>query len=186
MSSANILEPVWDSYLTTSDCLKVASRSIEKGEFHLMSKTKFVGSAVDAAKRMIKDSQTSIDDFVIVSLWAVFERKLLEYVQAEGRRLLQKMPSNFNAQIHKKVQNEMEYWKTDEILDLFKTVVNAELIGNAKQVKRYRDWIAHKNPKKGPPANVPPQTAYRILSDIIAAVDQHPELKTISDYILCP
>ncbi len=177
MSSANILEPVWDSYLTTSDCLKVASRSLEKGEFHLMSKTKFVSSPVDAAKQMIKESQTSIDNFVIVSLWAVFERKLLEYVQAEGRKLLQNIPSKFNAQIHKKVENEMEYWRTDDILDLFKTVVSTELIGNAKQVKKYRDWIAHKNPKKGLPPNVPPQTAYRILSDIIEAVEQHPELK---------
>jgi hypothetical protein len=168
----NILDTVWDSYLTTIDCLKVASRSIEKGEFHLMSKTKFVSNSVDAAKRMIKDSQTNIDDFVIVSLWAVFERKLLEYVQSEGRMLLQKIPNDFNTQVHKKVENEMEYWKADEILDLFKTVVSAELIGNAKQVKRYRDWIAHKNPKKGPPANVPPQTAYRILSDIITTVDQ--------------
>ncbi len=35
MSSANILDTVWDSYLTTIDCLKVASRSIEKGELDL-------------------------------------------------------------------------------------------------------------------------------------------------------
>jgi len=40
MSSANILDPVWDLYLTTLDCLKVASRSIEQGELHLMGKTK--------------------------------------------------------------------------------------------------------------------------------------------------
>jgi hypothetical protein len=177
MSSANILDPIWASYLTTVDCLKVASRSIVKGELHLMSNTKFVGSAVDAAKVMIKDSRLSADDFVIVSLWAVFERKLLEYVQVEGRRLLQTVPTNFNTQVYEKVENEMEYWKTDDILDLFKTVVSADLIGNAKQVKKYRDWIAHKNPKKGPPSNVPPPTAYRILSDIILAVEQHPELK---------
>ncbi len=87
-------------------------------------------------------------------------------------------PTTFNIQFHHKVENEMEYWKSDDVLDLFKSVVNSDLIGNAKQVKKYRDWIAHKNPKKGPPSNVPPQTAYRILSEIITVVEQqHPELK---------
>lgn len=177
MSSPNILDPIWESYLTTVDCLKVTSRSIEKNELHLMNKTKFVGSPIDEAKVLIHDSRTNADDFVIVSLWAVFERKLLEYVQVEGRKLLQRPTTGFNAQVHQKVENEMEYWKSDDVLDLFKSVVSADLIGNAKQVKKYRDWIAHKNPKKGQPSNVPPQTAYRILSDIISTVEQHPQLR---------
>lgn len=177
MSSPNILEPIWESYRTTVDCLKVAARSIEKSELHLMSNTKFVGSPVDEAKEMIVGSRTSADDFVIVSLWAIFERKLLEYVQVEGRRLLGATPTGFNSQVHQKVENEMEYWKTDDVLDLFKAVVSSDLIGSAKQVKKYRDWIAHKNPRKGPPSNVPPQTAYRILSDIITTVEQHPDLQ---------
>jgi len=177
MNSTNILDPIWESYLTTIDCLKVASRSIENNELHLMSKTRFVSSPIDKAKVMISDSREKADDFVIVSLWAIFERKLLENVQVEGRKLLQKTPTTFNTQVHQKVENEMEYWKSDDVLDLFKSVVNSNLIGNAKQVKKYRDWIAHKNPKKGPPSNVPPQTAYRILSDIISIVEHHPELK---------
>ncbi|OQY44015.1 MAG: hypothetical protein B6240_11245 [Desulfobacteraceae bacterium 4572_87] len=183
MNSANILGPIWESYLTTVDCLKVASRSIEKNELHLMNRTKFVGSAIDDAKVMISDSRANADDFVIVSLWAIFERKLLEYLQVEGQKLLQRTPTTFNVQVHQKVENEMEYWKSNDVLDLFKSVVNSDLIGNAKQVKKYRDWIAHKNPQKGPPSNVPPQTAYRILSDIITVVEQqHPELKQKANF----
>ena len=177
MNSPNILEPIWESYRTTIDCLKVASRSIDKGELHLMNRTKFASSRIDAAKLMIEASRSNADDFVIVSLWAAFERKLLEYVQVEGKKLLQKTPNNFNLQVHQKIESEMEYWKSDDVLDLFKSVVNSELIGNAKPVKKYRDWVAHKNPKKGPPPNVPPQTAYRILSDIISVVEQSSEFK---------
>lgn len=177
MSSINVLEPIWESYLTTIDCLKVASRGIENNELYLMKKTGFVGSAVDEAKAMIRDSREKADDFVIVSLWAIFERKLLEYLQLEGRKLLKKMPTSFNTQVHQKIENEMEYWKSNDILDLFKSIVNSDLIGNAKQIKKYRDWIAHKNPKKGPPANVPPHTAYRILSDIILMIELSPQLK---------
>jgi hypothetical protein len=101
MNSANILGPIWESYLTTVDCLKVASRSIEKNELHLMNRTKFVGSAIDDAKVMISDSRANADDFVIVSLWAIFERKLLEYLQVEGQKLLQRTPTTFNIQVQK-------------------------------------------------------------------------------------
>ncbi|RJP20321.1 MAG: hypothetical protein C4527_25180 [Candidatus Omnitrophota bacterium] len=177
MNSTNILEPIWESYMTTIDCLKVASRCIENKVHHLMKKTKFVTSSIDEAKEMISYSREKADDFVIVSLWAIFERELLGYVQKEGGKLLQKIPTSFNTNVHRKVKNEMEYWKSDDVLDLFKTVVNSDLIGNAKQVKKYRDWIAHKNPKKGPPSNVPPHTAYRILSDIISIVEQNLEDK---------
>lgn len=177
MKSANILDPVWNSYLITIDCLKVAYRSIEKNELHLMSRTQFVGSPVDEAKTMIKDSRETIDDSVIVSLWAIFERNILEYLQFEGRKILGPNSTVFNTEVHRKIENEMEYWKSGDILDLFKSIVDPDLIGNAKQIKKYRDWIAHKNPKKGPPPNVPPKTAYKILSDIIAAIEAHPELR---------
>jgi hypothetical protein len=176
MRAVNILDQVWESYLVTIDCLKVASRSIEKNQLDLVNKTRFVGSAIDEAKTRIKNSRDDADDFVIVSLWAMFERKILEYLQEEGRKLLQKTPTAFNKRVQQKVENEMERWKRDDILDLFKSVVDPDLIGSAKQVRHYRDWIAHKNPKKGPPPNVPPQTAYRILSQIISEVELHPEL----------
>lgn len=57
MSSPNILEPIWESYRTTVDCLKVAARSIEKSEFHLMSNTKFVGSPLcqDSCRLTVRD-----------------------------------------------------------------------------------------------------------------------------------
>lgn len=177
MTSLNILDPIWDAYLTTLDCLKVASRSVEKGDLYLISKTNFVSSAVDSAKLKIKESRISADDLVIVSLWAIFERKLVEYLHAEGKKLIQRIPSNFNKQVHKKIENEMEYWRTDDILDLFKSVVSSDLIGNAKQVKKYRDWVAHKNPKKGSPTNVMPTMAYKILSEILLELEQSPDLK---------
>jgi hypothetical protein len=177
MKSANVLDPVWESYQIAIDCIKVASRSIEKSELHLMNRTRFAGSSLDEARTMIRDSRENIDDSVIVSLWAIFERKMIEYLQIEGRKLLQKTPTVFNIEVHGKIENEMEYWKSDDILDLFKSIVNPDLIGNAKQIKKYRDWIAHKNPKKRPPSNVPPQTAYRILFDIITAIEKSPELE---------
>lgn len=42
MSSTNILDDIWTIYQTTKDCLKIASRSVNKGEYHLLNKTDFV------------------------------------------------------------------------------------------------------------------------------------------------
>jgi len=84
--------------------------------------------------------------------------------------------SNFNRDIHGKLDSGIEYWRTEEILDLFKTVVDTNLIGEAKKIKKYRDWIAHRNPKKGKPDNVFPGQAYMVLSKILECLDKHPEL----------
>lgn len=51
-------------------------------------------------------------------------------------------------------------------------IVDANLLGNAKQVKNYRDWVAHKNVKKGQPTNVSPQAAYRILTRILEKIEK--------------
>ncbi len=75
----------------------------------------------------------------------------------------------------------MEYWKANDILDLFKVVLNPELIGRAKQVKKYRDWVAHRNPKKGQPTNVPPKSAFKILSCVIEQIETHAEFQHDTD-----
>jgi len=62
MNPTNILDPIWESYLTTIDCLKVASRSIENNELHLMDKTRFVSYNVpqnsDNVIRWVKNRKT--------------------------------------------------------------------------------------------------------------------------------
>ena len=61
----------------------------------------------------------------------------------------------------------MEYWRIADVLDLLKEHVDSDLIGQAKQIKQYRDWVAHRNMVKGVPADIPPQSAYIILSEIL-------------------
>ena len=177
MSSDNILFDIWQSYQATVDCFKIAGRSVNREEYHLLSRTNFLSTPSEKADELIRKSRSDADDYVILSLWAVFERKLFEYLQRISKNISESNRSDFNKKVQNKIENEIEYWKLDAILDLFKVVVNPELIGNAKQVKRYRDWVAHRNPNKGAPANVPPKTAYEILSNIIECIERYPELE---------
>lgn len=177
MSSNNILHNIWQSYQATVDCFKIAGRSVNREKYQLLNRTNFIGTPPEKADELIRKSRSDADDYVILSLWAVFERKLFEYLQRISKKIADSNESNFNKELQNKIEDEIEYWKLDAILDLFKVVVSPELIGNAKQVKRYRDWLAHRNPKKGAPANVPPKTAYEILSRIIDCIETHPDLE---------
>jgi hypothetical protein len=176
MNSDKLLDEIWEAYQTTIDCLKIARRSVDKCEDHLLNRTNFVGLLPDAAGRLIESSRSGVDDYVILSLWAAFERTIHHYIQDECSKILDNNGTSFNKNIHSKIDQEVEYWGIDDTLDIFKAIVGPELIGNAKQIKKYRDWIAHRNPKKGPPANVLPVRAYKVLSDILSCLEQHPDL----------
>lgn len=172
MIDSNALKPVWNTYQITRDCLKVAQRSVIKEKTDLLNRTRFVGAQKKEADGWILRSCSESDDLVIISLWAIFERIIIQYVQEQTKAVLNEDANKFKHKVHKKIENEIEYWKAKDILDLFKESVDKNLLGNAKQIKRYRDWVAHKNIKKGQPANVSPQTAYRILAAILEEIEK--------------
>ena len=76
-------------------------------------------------------------------------------------------PRELCAAFQEYLEEQVERWQIDDILDLFKSVIDSSRIGQAKQVKRFRDWVTHKNPRKGTPTKVDPQTTYVLLSGII-------------------
>jgi predicted transcriptional regulator len=47
------------------------------------------------------------------------------------------------------------------------------LIGSAKQILEYRNWVAHRNPKKRSPVRIVPNMAYDTLNEIIETLLQH-------------
>ena len=69
-----------------------------------------------------------------------------------------------------KVEPEIERWRTTDLLDLLKGTADADLIGRAKQVKEYRDWVAHRNPARPPSARVDPETAFTVLASLSTAL----------------
>jgi len=172
MSPNNILDQIWETYQITIDCLKIASRCVDSGEYTLLKRTNFIGISPTEAGKGISTSRSEGDDYIILSLWAAFERQVYSCLQKECEKILDGNGSNFNKSVRRKIDEEIEYWRIDDILDLFKFIVSSDLIGNAKQIKRYRDWIAHKNPRKGPPSNVLPVNAYRVFSTILSCLGQ--------------
>ncbi|MCF6285390.1 MAG: hypothetical protein L3K26_09400 [Candidatus Hydrogenedentes bacterium] len=164
------LKNVWASYQVTRDSTKIARRAIEQKSPELLVGTDFVAVTPEEASALINAGRTDADDLFVLALWAVFERELRDHLEAEGPKPLQDKGSLFHRLLADKIRQEMEYWRNDDVLDLFKAISDPALIGQAKQIKQYRDWVAHKNPKHAPPANVTPQKAYDVLAEIIESL----------------
>jgi hypothetical protein len=171
MSSPPI-EEFFGTYKRLRDCLKVTKRAINEGNPRLLDNTAFVGESQAEAADVIDRATQAVDDLAIVALWAWFERYLVEFTQARATAIASSRPAEFARGLQARVTQAIERWRSDELLDLFKTITDANQIGTAKQVKDYRDWIAHRNPNRLPPAQTEPTNAYLLLLAIIDAVEQ--------------
>jgi len=171
MYQANALDEIWESYQTTVNSLKAVNYNLSKGNFEILKNTSFISEPKETVQEKIKNSKQNAGDYAILSLWAIFERILFQYVQDEAERMLSDSTMAFTSTVYKKINHECEYWRIDDVLDLFKVLIDVDLIGQAKQVKKYRDWVAHKNLNKRQPQNVPPATAYKVLTEIITELE---------------
>ncbi len=166
-SESNPLTPVWTAYLVTRDCFSVTHRALSRTDSGIFSGAILLSPEDADAKSLIDEGRARADEFVIVALWAEFERYLIAYLQDKGSVVSDQNPRALSAVFHEHLDEQIERWHIDSVLDLFKSVIDSDRIGQAKQVKRFRDWVAHKNPRKGTPAKADPQTTYVLLSEII-------------------
>lgn len=68
---------------------------------------------------------------------------------------------------------QSERWRFLDILDLFKGIMDSQIIGNAKKAYKYRNWVAHgkKTPKS---ESLDPIIAFNVLNEfIIRMPDYH-------------
>lgn len=169
MSAPNAILEIWLTYQVTVDCLEVALDDIRIGRIDSLQGTGFMDMPIDVVRRNIQTSRETLNDHTILAMWAVFEREMVAVLESETRNMLNEFQhaSAIKEALLDKIERGIEYWRADEMIDLFKPILPIELIGYAKQVKRYRDWVAHRNPKKPSPAKVPPEFAYEVLAEVL-------------------
>lgn len=171
MTSVNPLEMIWRQHRIMRDCLDIAERAIMETDVRLLRDTRFVGESLLDTRRQIDESRMNTGELIIVAMWAVFERFILTFLQEKGRGLLDASPTSLGGRLYSKYERDVEYWKTEDVLDLLKGEIDGMLLGDAKNIKRHRDWIAHRNPNKPSPGQVAPDFAYRVLSEILVRVE---------------
>lgn len=171
------IEKIARTWQLTKDALALVRREIikqskGKSEYTLLARTNFEDLPLSDAQLELQSCQEANEDFAILSMWTAFERRLVFRLEDECRKMQGQTPSEFNHVVFEKIINAVEYWRIDEALDLIKPLVGSDLAGSAKNIKRYRDWIVHRNPRKPTPAKIDPQSAKEILKLITDNLDR--------------
>lgn len=116
----------------------------------------------------VKAVKDTVEDLFVLEIFSCFERFLRDKI----RDCLNLKACPFGKQT---VINHIEYLKIDDILESLKkeAVVDADSLGYIKQLKRYRDWIAHgRNPRKPPPIRtVDFDKAFEIIESTMRQVE---------------
>lgn len=170
MAFDNPLDSVLRTYRIIRGGLKITRRASDAGE--LVESTRFPSLSVEEMRRELSQADYVLDDLVVLNLWAAFERYLFDYLIEKAKSISSLKPAILGGSLSSRVCDEVERWKSDDVMDLFKGLVDSNLLGLAKQIKKYRDWGAHRNPKRIPPAKTEPATTYRVLTEILTAIDK--------------
>jgi hypothetical protein len=170
MSFDNPLDSIYKAFSVASDCFKVATRTVQSQHEELIRRTQFIGATKHEANAALEDAAKQAADLAILALFATFERFVIEHLQTANRLLAAGYPRQYSTKLAEKFEKDVEYWKFVETLDLFKGEVDGRLIGQVKQIKQYRDWIAHQNPNKAPPTQATPETAFDVLTKMIEQI----------------
>jgi hypothetical protein len=118
----------------------------------------------DAALRHNVRAQRELADLAILSYFATFEQLLLDHFESSTSALVKGETEPLKRRI---LEGQSQLRKSREtpitiVLDYYKAVVDSDLVGQVKQVYKYRNWVAHG--KRGPaPINVTPSDAYSRL-----------------------
>ncbi len=85
------------------------------------------------------DELEAIKDLFIIDAFAAFERLLRNRVSLS----VGSQENALSESLLQIVRNESEYIKIEYLLDVLKNFADSGRIGLIKQIKKYRDWVAH-------------------------------------------
>jgi hypothetical protein len=138
---------------------------------------------LEEAIQMIAESAKEADALFVLTIWATFERFLRQDLQKRGRVLCLNQPPVLGQALYEHFEKEVEFWKPGEILEFLKDSLfsqQAMLIGHAKQILAYRDWVAHgKDPNRPPASDMKPLAAYKTLNDIVETLLRYSPAATV-------
>lgn len=156
------------AYALERDVIKVLRRVIRNNDVASMRGTAFIARPVKDVEGEVQRFENRLDESAVRALWSTFERHIIDHAVASIGVHGDSGP--FAVSLRDYLTRQVEYARFDDLLDVYKKVVDSNLIGRAKQIKDYRDWIVHRNPRK-----IVPSTDSRSARDVLGAIiDQLP------------
>lgn len=171
MNSQNI-DNVFSVYSLLRDSIRITKRSINRDLAVLNSRTCFLGETKDEALEKISDAETELDDIMVLSLFASFERELRISIQTALDSNMNKINETI-AKLATLTSDSIERWTVSDMVDSLSDVVDLEVRSQVKQIYEYRNWVAHgKNINRLPAARADPKMVQRIKDMFVSQAKQ--------------
>lgn len=161
----SLLDQTWDEYLLMQDAFRVTRKGVGvrfKGLIESKHERLFDRDALEVVPQL-ETAEKQYNHLTVMRLVALFERLLRNAVLGQlGNCGLT------NVALREHCKSESEYWSfADDLIDLFSNV-HSQLRGQAKQLVRFRDWVAHgRGLLELPPTNCTPFFAYEIIKKFL-------------------
>jgi hypothetical protein len=168
-----VIDEVFSVYKYLKDSIRVTKRTIQKDLFRLHNRTLFLTELKDNINSQMDFASDELEDIMILALFASFERELRISIQSQVASNLS-TESNILLKIRETIDDGIEHWAVNDIIDLFKGEVTEEVLGTTKQIYEYRNWVAHgKNKDKLPSKkNTDVRITYQTLISFIDQVKE--------------
>jgi hypothetical protein len=164
----NPLAPIMGWYRISLDCMNVTIRVInQRIPKAIIRKHVFHNEPESSCLESIEKARNELEDLVVLSLVATFERTLREFVMERPRGILGGGP--IDDAIHSEIMKDIEYWNLPErLIGVFQEHIESTHRGLVKQIIGYRNWVAHGKKTEIPPSgSISPEKAFKHLSDFL-------------------
>lgn len=167
----NPLDPIIEWHQTARDALRVTLRVIRMGTPGVVTSRHVFDSLppADSAAR-VGLAKGQLDNVTVLSLVAVFERLLRDYVASVIQNRF--LPSGVaEVKILDAVCDDSEFWNfSSRLIDVFENV-QVDVRGRAKQFIDFRNWLAHGRHAGAVPQSAPiqatPRDVHRVLTEFL-------------------
>lgn len=170
MTSIEELDALWADYQSARDAMRVARHALDRPDADLLHHTSYAGQGRDMAVPALQRAQESTERAHLVILWAHFEQALQAFVRDRVGAALDQSNDPVFPPLSEPVLARLDRWQSDRLVAAFQPWVDAQLLEQVNQIRRYRNWLAHKD--RQPPPAISADMAYRILRAFLAQLPE--------------
>lgn len=163
----NKLQEIMQWYKLTIESQRITLKILNSSPELVPLDSSLAEYKLSEAKEILLKAENELNDLTVLSLVAVFEQLVIDYLKDLGMETIKKEEEILSKSVLKYALKNSDRWHFKDILDIFKSIISNELVGNVKQVYDYRNWVAHGKKETTSVTKIDPDVAYDRLSEFI-------------------
>lgn len=162
---ANPLDEQLQFFRSAMDAFKITRRVLDRRS-NPVSNTGLYGRTQDEGHAILDQAEEQLNKLVAFALFAAFERTLRDHLTSSLSPISgsSTIPEELADKLAEFLRKNVDYWKIDDVIELFHPPAGESEVSNAKGIRTFRHHVAH---GETPPNAIPPQTVYKQLTEFL-------------------